>query len=537
MLWRVPLRVPQPPQAVSAGPRASAWMLRLDGVRLALAGVIAVAVAIRVAMAASPSMPLDGDEAITGIMATRILGGDLPLFFGVQNYQGAIEQYLQAPLIGLFGTEAVVLRTIPVMLAAVACLLTYAVGSRVCGSRWGGVLAASLYAVGPPYLITKGVLSHGGYGGATVAGLLAMLLALQVRRGAGHQRALAAGCGLAAGVALWENPIGMYLVVPALAWILGSARSGLRGVAPWTAGGLLLGLAPIAAHQIIHGPSYPYRSNQQPDTGFIDRLDGLVDSVLPRFLGVPPEGNLRLVAIILTVAALSALVLAVCVRRAGLRDMIMLRTTRRQPIDMVLAGMVLCPIVYALSPFAWLRTEPRYLFTLYPLAAIAVAAAVVAVPPGRVRSTLAPILAGAIVLGFGATAVAQMNGAPRAIVTNLGEVAPADIDAAVRGLDAAGVRTAYANYWLAGPIQFASEDRISVATGAWTQLPAVEQAVRRSAAPAIIVPTGAGTASITSRLRANGHRFDVLRFGTITVVTSIAPLWHPQPTDPVFGAL
>jgi hypothetical protein len=66
-------------------------MLRVDGVRLALAGVIAVAVAIRVAMAASPSMPLDGDEAITGIMATRILRGDLPLFFGVQNVTNSSE--------------------------------------------------------------------------------------------------------------------------------------------------------------------------------------------------------------------------------------------------------------------------------------------------------------------------------------------------------------------------------------------------------------------------------------------------------------
>src|SRR5688572_33441872 len=65
---------------------------------LPLAGVLGAALVIRVAMLASTLSRLDGDEAVTGIMAQRINEGHHLAFFAGQAYQGSGEQYLQALL-------------------------------------------------------------------------------------------------------------------------------------------------------------------------------------------------------------------------------------------------------------------------------------------------------------------------------------------------------------------------------------------------------------------------------------------------------
>lgn len=510
--------------------------VRLDNVRLALAAVVAMAIAIRVAVATSDALPLDGDEAVTAIMASRILDGDLPLFFGVQNYQGALEQYLQAPMVALFGAEPLALRAVPIALAVTACILTYFIAVRVCGSRWAGVTAAALMAIGPPYLITKGVLSHGGYGGAMVAGLTAILLALHLRQGTPRPRLLASTCGLTAGVALWENPIAAYLVVPAMLWIAGSMWRGMRRLIPWALAGLGAGLSPIIIHQAMHGLSQPYRSNQQPPSTFAERLDGLVESVVPRFFGLDPQGAVASVAVMVTGACVVALVAAVVVRWHGLQDVILLRTAQRSPVDVVILGLILCPIIYALSPFAWLTAEPRYLFTAYPLVAIAVIAAISSLQWPHLRAALAALAVGVSILGFGAAAAAATTREAPSIATSLGNVTRDDLGSAASALMRMAIDSAYANYWIGGPLQAATGSEVEVATGALSQMPSIEARVRQSTAPAVILPTGHGADATKARLEAAGHVFTEHRIGTVTVLADVSPPWHPDPLDPVFGA-
>src|SRR5690606_40587795 len=62
----------------------------------------------------SPIARLDADEAVTGIMAQRILDGDLPVFYAGQNYLGTIEQYLQAVVLAVAPDTAASLRAVQV---------------------------------------------------------------------------------------------------------------------------------------------------------------------------------------------------------------------------------------------------------------------------------------------------------------------------------------------------------------------------------------------------------------------------------------
>src|SRR5450759_4268639 len=77
--------------------------------------------------------------------------------------------------------------------------------------------------------------------------------------------------------------------------------------------------------------------------------------------------------VIILAVALGLLAAGIVVRGRGMWDLITLRMTHRAPIDMVLVGFVLFGLPYGFSAFTTYTREPRYLFTLYPLLALALA--------------------------------------------------------------------------------------------------------------------------------------------------------------------
>jgi len=207
-------------------------VMRRNAPLIALGVIVAIAVGLRVYVLTTPLMRFEGDEGVTGVMAQDILSGDFPVYFGVQSYQGALEQYLQAPLLWLLPDTPFVLRLVQVALIALILVATYLVAHRVTRSRWGGVLAAALLAVGPYYFLWKGIKSHGGYDGALLAGLVMVLAALMLRVDGRRRNVVALVLGIAAGVAIWENPTSLYMVIPAAIWAIGSARGALLRLLP-----------------------------------------------------------------------------------------------------------------------------------------------------------------------------------------------------------------------------------------------------------------------------------------------------------------
>jgi len=499
---------------------------------LALAAVVLAGIAVRVWTLTTPIGRLDGDEGVTGVMAQRILDGHFPAFFGSQNYQGALEQYLQAGVLWLLPDTPFTLRIVQVALCAVILVLTYLLASRVTMSRWAGVLAAAVLAVGPYYFTVKGVRSHGGYDGAIIACLVMTLAVLALRRGGGRTALWAFIAGVAAGVGLWENPTALYMVIPAAFWALGAMRGSLRRALPLAVGGLLIGLLPAILHFAANGISAPARTDQQPDSTFLERLGYLFDPVIPDFLGVSSSigpANPGMPATAIGIAAVVAIAAATWHRRRGLWHLVTLRADRCKPIDLILLTFLITPVLYAASPFTWFTGEPRYLFVLYPFAAAAFVTGVMAirVREFRMAATVTALLGAAF---LPATALAEVARTGGAIITvNTGVLYVEDLPEVADAMVREGVTTAYANYWIAGPLQFATGNRVQVAAGNWTQFPEIDEQVRRSARTAIVVPTLPGAGKVRPILVGSGRTFREFSAGRFTVFADINPPWRVPP--------
>ena len=521
------------------GPGHAPWRGSWTGWQIAaLAGVAAVGAAIRMAGLLSTIGRLDADEAVTGIMAQRILHGDLYTYFAGQNYQGALEQYLQAAVLGVVASTPTSLRIVEVALCTATCVLVGFVGRRVTGSAWGGVVAAAIYAAGPYYNVYKGIHSHGGYDTAQLVGTAALLVAFRADRGQRPGRYAALALGVCVGLALWENSLALLLVVPAVLWMIASARGSLGALAVAAFAGAVLGAAPALLYELHHGWLLPWQQGQGSSVGSASgKLHDLIDPVLGMFLGAArPFSGARAVGwlppLAIGIVALGLLVWAVLARWRGVRDLVSLRTRHRAPIDAVLVGFVLFGAVYGFSAYTSYTREPRYLYTLYPLLALALAWGVWRIR-GRGRGIAAALLV-AVVLAATLTTMRTAN----ALGETTGHVGGIPIQtqgmpAVVAALQRLGVHDLYANYWLAYPIAFAADGSVSVApTGGVVRFPSQARAVAAATDPAYAAPVGAPADQLQAALARSGARAERIDIRSIAIFVHITPARRPgQLTD------
>ncbi len=253
---------------------------------------------------------IDGDEALVGIQAERILHGEFPTYFYGQPYMGSLEAYLVALLFALFGASVWTLRAEPTLLSLIIIWLTW---------KLAGILAdmadlsphlkrcfmtiAALCAVVPPLYDTVIELRVlGGYIETFVFMLWLLLSVVQLLRRwtmGVSRRELAlrwAGIGLLVGLGFWVNSLIISAVITVALWILG-ARSvieirRLRGIVPEkacvaTGKGLLLGVAAIPAAVIGFAPGILWGAmNQWRNISFIVHLGSNSGSVTQRFQSI-----------------------------------------------------------------------------------------------------------------------------------------------------------------------------------------------------------------------------------------------------------
>ncbi len=498
---------------------------RIDGPLWTLLGAIGVILITRLIILLTNLGRFDGDEGVTGVMAQRILDGHFPIFFGIQSYQGALEQYFQAGVLALLPDTYFTLRLVQLALVVIICVLVYVLGTKAIGSRWGGALAAVLYAVGPYYSVWKGVRTHGGYDTATIFGLLVILLALWLRRESARAPWIAGLIGLCAGLAIWANYLSVFLLIPGALWALGSARGYLKRLIPPAVGGFVLGILPIIIFRLQNGLNPPSGTGTPPATTFGDRVGNLLNPVTGQFLGpgsVPAEISRWFIPALAVIIALGVLGAAVWTRRWGIWDVITLRTARRAPIDIVLIGFLITPILYGLSSYTWFTGEPRYLFTLYPFLAVGVAAAVFALR-GRARATIAALVVAlsTILLGWTMTSIQSAGGFLPTIAE--GPIYSENLPAVADALEQRGVKSVYADYWLSYPLQFAGYSRFSVTPYEHSHFPDIDAQVADDPRPGIVAVTAAGAQATRDNLRAKGRTFKEAEVAGYTIFWNVAP--------------
>jgi hypothetical protein len=494
---------------------------------VALLGALAACAALRLVVMLSPIGRLDADEAVTGVMAQRILDGDLPVFYAAQNDLGTVEQYVQAAVLAVAPDTATSLRVVQLALAVLACGLVYLLGTRVTGSRWGGALAAALFAVGPYYSLLKGTRSHGAYAIAAVLVVVAALLALRVDPRSRRAPAVAAAFGLCCGLAIWQSSLTAYVVIPAALWALASARGHLRALLPMGVGGALIGAAPLIAHRLANGVFVGSGRPPQPPSTYAQRMDNLVQPVSEMFLGVKEVGGVTPVAAWAPPAwvlllALGALGIAVWLRRRGLWALVTLRRDGRRPIDLVLASFLVAPLLYGLSDFTWFAAEPRYLFTLYPMLAVALAALAMSAP--RRAAPVAGVALVGLALALSAIQIDRAidhDGYPP--LQDGGVSYTEDLPAVADALAREGITTAYSSYWLAYPLVYAAEGDLAVTPYNDPRFPEIDAEVAASPEPpAYVTPLGEAEAQVRRGLEALGTTFRVRHVGRFAIFTDLS---------------
>jgi hypothetical protein len=474
-----------PPPAPAAPDRRPALVVAVA----ALTGLV-----IRAGFLLTPAGGLDADEAVTGVMARRMArGDDIFIFFPGQTYNSSVEQFPQALLFALgLPANPFILRIPQLLMSVAACVLMYVVGRRILPSVWHAVLAAGMFAVGPYFLIWKGARSFGSYDAGLLISLTTILLALrfaeQERRRARLLHAF--GVGLGAGLTYYVSPSGYYLVIPAALWLFASARRELSMLAA-TAAGAVTGMLPVI-YWTVSTNHFPTPDPGTLPTTAAERFGNLFDEIGRQFIGVAylygvPGWPVTLGRITLWALTGAALV-ALAFRWRGILALLTARESDRQPFDMILLAVPITIAAYVASKYSWFITEPRYLFTAYPILIFGLARVV------PTRAPLRYVTAAAVLLFVAGPSLTLL-------VSRADDVAGErddDLAHVVDVLDEEGSEFVYASYWTAMPLEFVADDRLVVATTALPErLPEERRAVDRAEDTVWVASRGVNNDDVT----------------------------------------
>jgi hypothetical protein len=438
--------------------------------------------------------PSTSDLGVVGLMAQGALHGHFQAFYGGQAYGGTAEPYLIASAFLVFGQSGAVAEVVELVLAAVATLLTWRIALRLVPPRIA-VLTAALAWVAPAVAVRDSVRVYGFRGVTLVCGLLAILLALRALEG--RRDLVTFGClGLAVGVGWWSSPEMAYYAVP-VAIILGVAVARFPHWREWVLPGcFVLGTATVGALPWIWANVgsrlASLRAGPTNSSDFGSRLGVFFRYALPMETGLRRAEDgawvtpLHALSFVIVIAVLLA-TLVVCLRRGG-------------PALAIALGVLVFPILYAVSPASWAWQDGRYAGYLVPLLALVVGTGIC----GMVRRARDPVgiatlvMTGVVVLStiLAAVGLHQVVELERSTYTSEWGNPDAPTLTAISKLEAGGVSTGYANYWVSYKLDFLSRGRLAITTAGYddNRSPAINAKVTLSSSPAwLFVPAREAT--------------------------------------------
>jgi Dolichyl-phosphate-mannose-protein mannosyltransferase len=197
----------------------SASRRRVFAIRAVVGLAIVGGIALRLYFAVGPHSSPNSDEAIVGLMAVRLLHGQLPpAFYWHQYYGGSLESVAVAPFVALFGTTSLGLRSASVIFELTTCWLTWRVARHLYRSVIAGwVGAVSLFF--PLVAILYGTKELGFYPLTAALGFASVLMAVNIDEQPANVRYWL-GLGLATGVGWWMSPNIAYYALPVAVWLL-----------------------------------------------------------------------------------------------------------------------------------------------------------------------------------------------------------------------------------------------------------------------------------------------------------------------------
>jgi hypothetical protein len=176
--------------------------------------------ALKGLLLALDAVPFNADEAIVALMARHIRQGARPWFFYGQAYMGSLDACLVAGAFSLTGESVLAVRVVQTILFAATLLTSFVVARRITGSAHVALLTVVLLAFPPVLLTLYTTVSLGGYGEALLAGNLLLWLGHRLGR-EDQDRAWAwMMWGLTAGIGFWAFGLVLVYAVPVALWLL-----------------------------------------------------------------------------------------------------------------------------------------------------------------------------------------------------------------------------------------------------------------------------------------------------------------------------
>jgi len=185
-----------------------------------LALLLVGAIALKATLLALDAVPFNGDEAIVALMARHILQGERPWFFYGQAYMGSLDAYLVAGAFALLGESVVSVRVVQIILYVSTLLTSYSVALRITNSQRTALLTVLLLAFPPVLLTTYTTATLGGYGETLLIGNLLLLWGLRLGKEDAPYWGLWFAWGLAAGLGFWVMGMVMVYAAPVVLWLL-----------------------------------------------------------------------------------------------------------------------------------------------------------------------------------------------------------------------------------------------------------------------------------------------------------------------------
>lgn len=421
---------------------------------LACLPAVLVGLGVRIWIMRSPLLPLNADEASTGLQAWGVLHGDFKAIVSGNQYGAATESYLFAPFLAVW-TGPVTLRVLSIGLSVIAAVALYALAREfvsrslaLCAALIGWSMSAAVVLVWTrPYM---------GYTTGFIAEVAAILVATRAMTRPEHLGRLALLGGFAAGFAIYSHP--MFGIVSVLALIPPTVIH-VRALTGWwlpAAVGGLLGLSPWLVFIARNGPP----SGPQLESSYPSRVVGFVVDMMPRLIGLRSGngtwlgGHAWLVMLIVGLVLAGALV--------GL--ILLVRRFRGRALPVLVSGVLAFPAL-AVVPALVGHADARYGFPFIPPLVVGLAGLGLLLPARGQRS---PLLVAVIPTVWALLACVPL------IHHDIGWTT-ADPDAGAEQATAYlldhGAVAVGGEYWATYLVDYLSDDELKVRPDLWTRFP------------------------------------------------------------------
>ncbi len=425
-----------------------------------------LALAFGVRLLAGLLQPIDGDEAAEGIAAIDILHGHLAIVESGGHYLGAIESYVLAPFIAVFGPTQFAIRVALSLVGAAYVLAMYGLARQLFAGRAAALVMAAIAAVFPLFAVSYGVRAR-DYGLLLLFVALCLMLAIRLAWPDGLRGRAGWGLfGFTAGVGMWNHSLLLLtllicaLMIGLQLWREGFRPAELQGVAIAVVFAVI-GFAPWLGYNLdTNLGSLSSLGQATQHHGTLRAVREVFGIAIPVFMGArrlascgPPVFPWQLA----DVAVVGLIATTIWLRRRSVVALLQLRWTRLAPVDFVLLLLPLTLLSVSVGPFNGASCEPRYMIAAaIPLVAMVTLATVL---PWRGRW----LVAAATAILIGLTAVTVANAIPeRGIFPFFDTPTAVDLPRAIAVLEANEPGPMWANYWLARPLQYFSNERLPV---------------------------------------------------------------------------